>query len=483
MICAVIRSESDDEALAEMREARRQGADLCELRADYLKDPDLEKLLREKPLPVLFTVRPTWEGGAFDGDESMRLGLLEDACLYGADYVDVEFRAYKDFNRRQAKLIVSFHDFEKTPQDLERTASKMKELEPFLVKVACQARGTADLLALARLQSAFPAPLAVVAMGEFGEPLRILYHRLGGWLTYAALRSGAETAAGQLTVEELVRIYQAKSIDHETAVYGVIGNPVAHSRGPILFNDVFKHLGMNARYVKFKVDDPSLLRGLVETFEIRGLSVTIPHKQAVMDALDERDEIARGIGAANTVNIRQGRLAGSNTDILAAMEALKEAAVRKWSHGVYGMRALVLGAGGVSRAIAWGLKREAARVTLANRTFERGKALAEELGVECVRWENLADVRAQIAVNGTTVGMAPAVDASPVPPGFWKPDMVAMDTVYTPRLTRYLKEARAAGAETVDGVDMFLRQANHQFRIWTGRPMPTEVLKEFNQRL
>jgi 3-dehydroquinate dehydratase/shikimate dehydrogenase len=482
MICAVIRSESNDQALADMREARRLGADLCELRADYLKDPDLERLLREKPLPVLVTVRPTWEGGAFQGAEPLRLGLLEDACLHGADYVDVEFRAYKDFNRRQAKLIVSFHDFEKTPQDLERTARKMKELEPFLVKVACHTRGTADLLALARLQSAFPAPIAVVAMGEFGEPLRILYHRFGGWLTYASLRSGLETAAGQLTVEELVRLYQAKSIDHDTAVYGVIGNPVAHSRGPILFNDVFKQLGMNARYVKFKVDDASLLRGLVETFQIQGLSVTVPHKQTVMDALDEKDEIARGIGAANTVNIRQGKLSGSNTDILAAMEALKEAAVRKWSHGVYGMRALVLGAGGVSRAIAWGLKREAARVTIANRTFERGKALAEELGVDCVRWENLADARAQIAVNGTTVGMAPDVDASPVPSGFFKSDMVALDTVYTPRATRYLKEARAAGAETVDGVDMFLRQANHQFRIWTGRPMPTEVLKEFNQR-
>ena len=211
--------------------------------------------------------------------------------------------------------------------------------------------------------------------------------------------------------------------------------------------------------------------------------MTIPHKQAVMASLDSADEIASGIGAANTVSVREGKLSGANTDILAAMEALREAAVRKWSHGVYGMRALVLGAGGVSRAIAWGLKREAARVVIANRTFERGKALADELGVECVRWDDLLSARAQIVVNGTSVGMTPKTGESPVEAAFFKKDMVAMDTVYTPRDTQFLKDARATGATTIDGVEMFLRQANHQFRIWKGRPIPTELLKEFQKTL
>src|SRR5205814_9532755 len=152
MICAVIRSGTTDEALAAMAEARRLGADLCELRADYLQDPDLARILASKPLPVLVTVRPQWEGGQYKGDESIRFGLLEDACLHGADYVDVEFRAYKDFPRRDAKLVVSYHDFEKTPEDLEATARKMAALDPFLVKVACQARGVAELTRLVTLQ-------------------------------------------------------------------------------------------------------------------------------------------------------------------------------------------------------------------------------------------------------------------------------------------------------------------------------------------
>src|SRR5579862_1581330 len=483
MICAVIRTSSSDEALAAMGEARRAGADLCELRIDYLKDPDLATILPARPLPVLATVRPKWEGGLYDGDEALRFGLLEEACRLGADYVDVEFRAYKDFPRGNAKLIVSYHDFEKVPEDLEATASKMATLEPYLVKVACQARGSADLTRLVTLQKTFPSPIAVIAMGDFGEPLRILYHRYGGRLTFVSLQSGLESAPGQITVEEMVRLYQGKTIDEATDIYGVVGNPVAHSRSPLVFNDVFKHLGMNARYVRLKTDDAAALRGLAVAMELKGFSVTIPHKQAVAGLVDESDEIVRGVGAANTVTVTEGRLIGSNTDLPGAMEAIQEAAVKKWSHGIYGMRALVLGAGGVSRAIAWGLKREAARVVIANRTFERGKALAEELGVDFVRWENLADARAQIVVNGTSVGMTPKTEESPVDAAHFKKDMVVMDTVYTPRNTTFLKAARAAGALGIDGVEMFLRQANHQFRLWKGRPIPTEMLKEFAKTL
>ncbi len=483
MICAVIRTPSSDEAISAMAEARRAGADLCELRIDYLRDPDLSKILASKPLPVLATVRPKWEGGQYDGDEALRFGLLEDACLYGADYVDVEFRAYKDFPRRDAKLVVSYHDFEKTPEDLEATARKMAALEPFLVKVACQARGVADLTRLVTLQKTFPSPIAVIAMGEVGEPLRVLYHRYGGWLSFVSLKAGLESAPGQVTVEDMLRLYQARTIDEATEVYGVVGNPVAHSKSPLVFNDVFKHLGMNARYVKIKVDDPAGLRGLAAALELKGCSVTLPHKQAIAGLVDEADDIVKGVGAANTVTVTAGRLIGANTDLPGAMEAIQDAAVKKWSHGIYGMRALVLGAGGVSRAIAWGLKREAARVVIANRTFDRGKALAEELGVDFIRWESLMDARAQIIVNGTSVGMTPKTEESPVEAALFKKDMVVLDTVYTPRNTKFLRDARAVGALGVDGVEMFLRQANHQFRIWKGRPIPTEILKEFGQKL
>ena len=259
MICAVVRAETHERALADLAEARRLGADLAELRLDYLREtPDPARLIAAKPLPVLVTLRPAWEGGLFAGSEEERLAVLEKACAAGADYVDVEFRRFKPFDLRGAKLVLSWHDFEKTPDDVEATAAAMTALDPFIVKIACQARGTSDLIRLVRLQKAAPRPSAIVAMGDFGEPLRVLYARYGGRLTYAALRSGGESAPGQLTVDDLVRLFQVKSMDASTSVYGVIGNPVAHSKSPALFNDVFKRLGMNARYARLKVDDASL---------------------------------------------------------------------------------------------------------------------------------------------------------------------------------------------------------------------------------
>lgn len=483
MICAVVRAETHERALADLAEARKLGADLAELRLDFLREPlDLPRLLDRKPLPVLATLRPVWEGGHFSGGEDERFAHLERACLAGADYVDVEFRKFRRFELGATKLVLSWHDFEGTPADVEATFAAMAALKPHVVKIACQARGTSDLIRLVKLQKANPGA-AVIAMGDFGEPLRVLYARYGGRLTYAAIRSGGESAPGQLTVEDLVRLFQVKSMDASTSLYGVIGSPVAHSKSPLVFNDVFKRLGMNSRYARIKVDDPTLVKELIATLELSGLSVTLPHKQAALKAADEADEIAAGSGAANTLAMKNGRLLASNTDIPAAMEAIKDAAVRKWSHGIYGMRALVLGAGGVARAIAWGLKREAARVTIANRTFDRGKALAEELGVECVRWHELAAARPQIIVNGTSVGMTPDVEASPAEPALFGKDMVVMDTVYTPRQTRFLRDAQARGADVIEGVEMFVRQANLQFKTWTGRSIPTEIFKEWKARL
>ncbi len=271
MICAAVRAETTDGALAGMEEARRAGADLCELRLDYVRAPDLPRLLAGRPLPAVATARPKWEGGRFEGTEADRLMLLGEACRCGAEYVDVEFRAYKDFDRRQARLILSFHDFEKTPGDIEGTAAKMRLLEPFVVKVACRAGGAADLARLVRLQKSLEGRSAVIAMGEAGEPLRVLYARYGGWLTYASVRSGAETAPGQLTVEDLVRRYRVRSIDGETELYGLAGEAGVPPWGADLFNEAFRALGRNARCVRIGADEAPALGDLVEAMDLRSL--------------------------------------------------------------------------------------------------------------------------------------------------------------------------------------------------------------------
>jgi 3-dehydroquinate dehydratase/shikimate dehydrogenase len=450
MICVSLAGPTVERCLEGMAEAKRLGADLVEIRGDLLDSPgDLLDLLPKKTLPVLVTVRPHWEGGRWTAPEEDRVRLLRAACSEGAEYVDVEFRAYKDFPRGGAKLVVSWHDSE--PGKMERVAEKMKGLDPFLLKIAVGARGTADLLRCVRLQKTIGVPSAVIAMGEFGEPLRILYRKYGGFLTYASPEPGSGTAPGQVPVAELTGLYAAGGVDDETEVYAVVGNPVAHSRGPALFNPAFRAIGRNARYVRIPLDDASLLREVVEAMELRGVSVTIPHKEAV--EVDERDEAAREIGAVNTVLVRDGRLVGYNTDGPAVLEAVGD---------VRGRRALVLGAGGAGRAVAWALRRGGAEVAVANRTPGRGGAT--------VPWAERGRVPADLVANATSVGMNS--DESPFPGEAWKKGMRAFDAVYTPRETRFLREARAAGAETTDGEEMFRRQAALQFRLFTGRDLP-----------
>ncbi len=476
MIIASIAEATVERVVQRIDQARKAGADAAEVRVDYLETREIEPILARKTLPVIVTARPVWEGGRWTGSEDDRIALLREACRAGAEYVDVEFKAYKDFDRGRASLILSWHDFEATPENLDAIARKMAGLEPAMIKIAVQARGIADAMRCVAVQKTLPLPGTVIAMGEFGEALRILYRRYGGVVTYASI--GDETAPGQLTVAELVQQYRAKTIDDETQVYAVLGDPVAQSRSPRVFNRVFNELGLNARYVKIRVDDSSRLRDVMAAFELRGASVTIPHKEAALVASDAPDEIAKGVGAANTL-VAGGK--ATNTDAPAAVEAIREAAKRKWSHGMYGMRALVLGAGGSARAIAWGLRAEGARVILANRTYDRAKALADALRCEVVGWERLIEARAQVVANATSVGMNE--DRSPYPAELWKKDMVAFDAVYTPRDTRFLRDARTAGAETADGVEMFLRQANLQLKEWVGRTMPTEVYKELAKTL
>ena len=481
MIAASIRGPTAADAAVQLESARRAGADLAEIRLDLFERPDLGALLERKILPLIVTVRPAWEGGGWTGNEDDRIAILREAARGGADWIDLEFRAYKDFDRAAAKLVLSYHDSAKTPPDLEATLRKMASLEPDLLKAAVTARGTADVLAAVRAQGNLERPGAVIPMGDWGEAARILYMRLGGWITYAATEGGRETAPGQLTVAELAHDYRVKAIDDDTQVYAVFGDPVGHSQSPRLFNRVFQVLGLNARYAKVRLDSAALLRETMSTLGLRGGSVTIPHKVAALEFVDAPDERVKAIGAVNTVVDRDGKLHGHNTDVLGAVEAIQAAAMRKWKHGAYGMRALVIGAGGVARAVAWGLKAEGARVTIANRTFERARALGQELGCDYLPLDRVIEARAQIVANATSAGMGGT--PSPFPKGLWKPDMVAFDVVYTPRRTPFLGEARAAGAEVADGVEMFLKQAVHQLKHYVGQGIPTEVIKEFDKTL
>ncbi|MBI5584702.1 MAG: shikimate dehydrogenase [Deltaproteobacteria bacterium] len=261
-------------------------------------------------------------------------------------------------------------------------------------------------------------------------------------------------------------------IDRQTQLYGVIGYPLGHTLSPVLHNAAFQAVGLNAVYLAFETGD---LRGALagmRALGIRGLSVTIPHKTAVIPLLDEVDELAEKIGAVNTISNREGRLIGSNTDALGALKALHE------KTELAGKRGLIVGAGGAARAIGFLLKEQGVRLTLANRSQEKGKALADFLDCPCVSLEEIGKVQPDLLVQTTPVGMFPRPDDCLLKPKDLKKGMVVMDVIYNPLETRLLRLARERGCIPISGLTMFMHQGAEQFRLWTGLEPPFSAMSQ-----
>ena len=281
-------------------------------------------------------------------------------------------------------------------------------------------------------------------------------------------------------------IYHYDQLNADTAVFGVIGDPIAHSLSPIVHNAAFCRLDINAVYVPFRVPREHLVQFLADApaLGIQGLSVTIPHKETVIKKLDVADESMKGIGAANTLLFKDGKITGHNTDYQAALGSLEQAFDAQPGHkGSLDHRtALVLGAGGAAKAIAYGLKQMGASVVIAGRTAQRAQKLAEALSCKAVDWANRYSFMPDLIVNCTPVGMHPNVDATPYDKHHLRPSMVVFDTVYNPESTLLLKDARSQSCTVVTGVEMFVRQACLQFQQFTGREPPPDLMREVLKR-
>lgn len=278
------------------------------------------------------------------------------------------------------------------------------------------------------------------------------------------------------------------SLDAETRLCAVIGNPVRHSLSPAIHNAAFRHLGLNFAYLAFEVTDVEAALSGARALGMVGLSITIPHKTSVIRYLDEIDPAARRTGSVNTVVNRRGRLFGTSSDGAGMLRALAEAGVDP-----RGRRALILGAGGAARAVGFALALEGGvdflTVTDLNSRLAEAKKLAEEIAASSgirARSESLEDESAlaeltrscDLLLNCTPVGMHPDEGLSPLPAPLLRKEMVVFDAVYTPRRTRLLSDAERAGAKVVEGLGMFVHQAAVQFELWTGKPAPVEVMRK-----
>lgn len=259
-------------------------------------------------------------------------------------------------------------------------------------------------------------------------------------------------------------------IDQHTKLYGVVGYPIAHSLGPLIQNSALSAKRVNAVYLAFETKDMAgCLKGM-KSLDIKGLSVTIPHKSSVLPLLDEIDVLAEKIGAVNTIVNDNGRLIGYNTDAIGALRAVEG------KIDLQGKTGLLFGAGGAARAIGFVLKENGVSVSVVNRSEERGRDLAHSLDCPFVPLKNVGGQEADLLIQTTPVGMHPYDDQSIVPESVLKKHMVVMDIIYNPLKTKLLKRAEEKGCLTINGLGMFIHQGAEQFRLWTGLEPPISAM-------
>jgi 3-dehydroquinate dehydratase / shikimate dehydrogenase len=512
-LCAAIMIADDSDAAAQISLAEEQGADLLELRVDRLagEPQQVLALLERTGLPCIVTCRHECEGGDFAGPEEERLALFERLCNSPTppSYLDVEWSRYRasallreglarltsPTNPDGPGLILSAHDFEGRPASLLRTVADLAA-EPAcrVIKIAFRARSLRDCLDLFDLLAQRSKPTIALGMGEFGTISRVLAGKFGGLLTFASLTADSATAPGQLTLAEMQDPYRFRRLGPDTAVFGVVGYPVGHSLGPVIHNAGFERIGVDGVYLPlpvapgwepFKATLLTLLGH--ESLRLRGLSVTIPHKEHLLRLAREESwgmgADAEMVGAANTLAREADGWVVRNTDVTALRACLEEALGGRQAHGA---RAAVAGAGGVGRAAVAALRGMGAQVTVYNRTAARAEALAAAFdqgdgpAVSVAGLDELAEAGPDLIVNATSLGMrgGPNAEASPIPTALLRAGVVVLDTVYNPIETPLLRAARHAGCTAIDGLAMFIRQAAGQFEAWTGQRAPLALMRE-----
>ncbi|MGM0439864.1 MAG: 3-phosphoshikimate 1-carboxyvinyltransferase [Chlamydiota bacterium] len=408
-------------------EQAAQYADAIELRYDlyYDYDPVAIDVARKKyGFKVIATV----------GDDHQYIRVALDV---NPDYLSVEYCEGLVLSPKDvypARLIISYHDHHGTPKDLEGIYKILKAAGAEIVKVATMAHSALDALRVLLFVKKHQGEVVGIAMGNDGLPSRVLGPIVGNHLDFAALSAKFRTAPGQLSAEELLEKYHYRHLNSETDVLGVIGDPISQSSGPMIHNRCYRREGLNAVYLPWRVSKEDLPDFLVlaQQLEVKGLSVTMPLKQAILP------------GCFNTLLFKADVIKAYNTDGEGAWQAIPL--------NPRGLRVVILGRGGAAQAIADEGRRRGAQVTMVYRSSEHLRhALEEEY---------------DILINATPVGMTPDVDQSLVPKELLKVGKVVMDIVSNPRETRLLREARQRGCRVVEGWEMFLNQAKLQHRIW-----------------
>ena len=484
MICVSIGRGRHAMMMAEHKHIVEQGAQLVELRLDFIRRPvNLKRLMGAAGCPVVATCRRPEDRGLWRRTEEERVALLRSAIAYGVDYVDLEMEIASKIPRYgNTQRIVSYHNFDETPSDLEDIHHQMTKMDPDVIKIVTMANNPIDNMTALRLCRDSEIPTVAFCMGEMGMFSRILCGKFGAPFTYATFSEDRPMAPGQLSFQKMEEVYDYDAIEADTTVLGVIADPVAHSLSPTIHNAAIRKNGLNMLYLPFRVPREYLesFISICPELGVKGLSVTIPHKEKVIKCINALDDQVAGIKAANTVVFKENSAYGYNTDCYAAIKSLEDRLKEKEpeSESVFeGKKVMLLGAGGVARAIAFGLLEKGAKVTICARDYKKSEALATAMDCQSIEWPERATFECSVIINCTPVGMHPNMNDTPFDGEWFDKKTVVFDTVYNPEQTLFIKLAREAGCETVTGIDMFVLQAARQFELFTDTKADLEVLR------
>ena len=455
--------------MAELRAARDAvtRADMVELRLDGVEDIDVPGALAGRTLPAIVTCRPAWEGGRFEGSEERRHSILREALERGAEYVDVEWRAglVDLIARDPQRVVLSSHDFQRVPDDVAARATAMRQTGAGTIKIAIPAARLTDALALLPIGAGGDA--VVIAMGDAGLPSRLLASRFGSKWTYA----GDAIAPGQIPAARMLDEFLFRSVGLNTAIYGVVGNAGLHSKSPVMHNAAFRSSELDAVYVPLRAADFDDFERFADTMKVAGASVTIPFKLDALRSAHTADARTRAVGAANTLRRTAGGWEATNTDVQGFLDPLDAV----YPGSLKGARAAVLGAGGVARAVVIALVSRHVDVTIHARREEQAAEVGAACGAAVGQWPPPAGSW-DLLVNCTPLGGPSARNESPLPGGPFTGRMV-YDLTYGEIESPLLRDARAAGCVTLDGLPMLVSQAERQFEWWTGRKSPEGVMQ------
>lgn len=464
MLCTVINGPTLEEANKQIAEANSK-SDFLEFRIDLFdfKSLDhLQALMKAASQPVIFTLRSKDFEGGYSGSESERLQELDHLTSLKPAMVDLEMQVPRAFctafrkKHPYSQLILSYHNFNETPLDLDSVFYKLASLTADFYKIALMANSSLDALRLLNfLKEKKLSNVIGISMGSSGELSRVVNPKFNSLWTYTFPDISVASAPGQLSLSTLTQQFGYREIDRETSFFALLGNPIDKSRSHITHNAVFQTLDLKARYLKVELLEEELTQffALALPLGFQGFSVTMPLKEKVQPFLDDIDEFAKAAGSVNTIQCINGKLKGFNTDGPGACNAIKE------HLQLNGKKIAIIGAGGSAKAIALALKQEGCEVSFFCRRESQATEVASFLGCQGFDLSALNSYPYDLLINCT-----PA--SNPIDPSCIRAGATIMDINAVPQFSDLLKEAEKKGCKLILGHEMFVHQAALQFKIW-----------------